>query len=151
MKRRSICAVALWFTTTTLWAQTPPIESSTRGPIPTDVMGRTYGAMSLQRAATDADYGFTEKRPVMVKGGFGEGGHNVYRFLNALRGPDGQPVRYSRIGTCCKFKTEKSPFGGEELLEVYEVWYEGAMPRRMYFNWYDDGDILIPVGFSASK
>jgi hypothetical protein len=135
-----------------LHAQSPPIESGTRTPMPTDVMGRQYGAMSLKRPATDPDYSFTEKRPVMVKGGFGEGGHNVYRFLNALRGPTGQPVRYSRVGTCCKFKTKQSPFGdGEELLEVYEVWYEGGTPKRMYFNWYDDGDILVPVGFSTSK
>jgi hypothetical protein len=107
--------------------------------------------MSLTRVAPDSEYGFTEKRPVMVKGGFGEGGHNMYRYLNALRGPAGERVRYSRVGTCCTFKTTKSPFGDEEVLEVYEVWYEGVTPKQMYFNWYDDGDILIPLGFSASK
>jgi len=150
MKRLAICIVVLGLIDAGLHAQAPAIESSTRGPVTTDTIGRQYGAMSVKRAATDPDYGFTEKRPVMVKGGFGEGGHNVYRFLNALRGPAGQPVRYSRVGTCCKFKTKKSPFG-EDLLEVYEVTYEGSTPKRMYFNWYDDGDILIPVGFSVSK
>ena len=35
----------------------------------------------------------------------------------------------------------RGPAGdGEELLEVYDVNYEGSAPRRMYFNWFDDGE-----------
>ncbi len=131
--------------------QQPQILSTTQSAISDEMIGSRYPPMSLNKAATDSKYGFSEKKPVMVQGGFGEGGHNVYRFLNALRGPKGEVVHYRRIGTCCEFKTKKSPFGGKELLEVYEVSYDGFMPKRLYFNWYDDGEILIPVGFTATK
>ena len=112
------------------------------------MIGRQYAAMPLSRVSKDPDYGYSEKKPVPVAGGFGDGGKNVYRYLNALRGPESQEVHYSRVGTCCDFKTKKSPFGSG-LLEVYEVAYEGAPGRRLYFNWYDSGDVLIPVGLTA--
>lgn len=149
---RTILTIARVITilATSLDAQAPAIISSTRTPVSTETIGRPYGEMTLTQVATDPEYAFTEKHPVMVTGGFGEGGHNVYRFLNALRGPDAKPVHYSRVGTCCPFETKKSPFGSD-LLEVFDVWVEGGTPRRMYFNWYDDGDILVPVGFSAAK
>jgi hypothetical protein len=133
-------------------AQDPGIKSGTRSAITDEMIGRQYPPMSLKRSATDPEYGVKERKPVMVQGGLGEGAHNVYRFLNALRGPHGEPVHYKRVGTCCEFKTKKSPFGdGKELLEIYEVAYEGGPSRRLYFNWYDDGEILIPVGFTALK
>ena len=150
MKTTAVCFLVLSVTAAPLSAQNPPIESTTQGTITAEMIGRRFGAMTLKRAATDPDYAFSEAHPVMVKGGLGEGSHNVYRFLNALRGPAGQQVQYSRVGSCCAFKTKKSPFGGD-LLDVYEVSYDGYAPRRMYFNWYDDGEILIPVGFSAAK
>jgi hypothetical protein len=133
-------------------AQDPGIQSATRSAVTDEMVGRQFPPLSLKRSAIDPQYGLTERKPVMVQGGLGEGGHNVYRFLNALRGPQGEAVHYKRIGTCCEFETKKSPFGdGKELLEVYEVAYEGGPSRRLYFNWYDDGEILFPVGFTASK
>ena len=66
-------------------------------------------------------------------------------------GPAGQEVHYTRIGTCCTFKTPNSPFEGEGLLEVYEITYEGGKPQRLYFNWYDSADLYIPKGLTARK
>jgi hypothetical protein len=153
MSKASLILVAgICLAVSGLQAQDPQIQSTTRSAITDEMIGRRFPPMALKRAATDADYGFSEKHPVMVQGGLGEGGHNVYRFLNALRGPLGEAIHYSRIGTCCEFKTKYSPFpDGKELLEVYEVTYEGGAARRLYFNWYDRGEILIPVGFTASK
>jgi hypothetical protein len=49
----------------------------------------------------------------------------------------------SRAIACCSFKTDKSPFG-EGLLEVYEIKAGDAQEgRRLYFNWYDNGDVLV--------
>jgi len=91
------------------------------------------------------------KVPIAVGGGFGEGGHNVYRFLNGLAGPKGEVVHYSRVGTCCSFKSADSPFGGRAVLEVYEIQYQGlAKPARLYFNWYGKAHVLVPVGFAAA-
>ena len=70
--------------------------------------------------------------------------------MNALRGPAGESIKYDRIGTCCPFKSPISPFDGEALLEVYEVSISGGPPKRLYFNWYDSGELFVPVGFSAA-
>jgi hypothetical protein len=133
-------------------AQDAGARSARQSGITDEAIGRQYPAMSLKRVATDPNYGVTERRPVTVQGGYGEGAHNVYRFLNALRGPQGEVVHYRRIGSCCEFKTKRSSFDdGKELLEVYEVVFEGARSKRLYFNWFDDGEALIPAGFTGVK
>lgn len=129
----------------------PPAISTTRSQIPEEAIGQRFGRTPLAKMAKDPTYGYSKDVPVPVGGGFGEGSHNVYRYLNALLGPDGQVVHYVRVGTCCPFKTPKSPFDGEGLLEVYEVSYEGGKPVRLYFNWYESGELCIPKGLTAPK
>jgi hypothetical protein len=107
--------------------------------------------MKLKTVAEDPNYGYSEKMPVPTGGGFGKGSENVYRYLNALLGPNSEPVRYERVGTCCSFKTKNSPFGDEGLLEVFEIRVDGGQPKRLYFNWYDPGTLMIPVGLTARK
>lgn len=135
----------------------PAVTSSTSakagGLVITDEMiGRRRGEMKLSQTASDPNYGFSEQSPVKVGGGFGSGSDLTYKYLNALRGPAGETIRYDRVGTCCPFKSPNSPFGGEALLEVYQVTVPGlGSPRRLYFNWYDSGDVLIPAGLSAAR
>lgn len=117
-----------------------------------EMIGRSRGAMHLSQTATDPQYGYSERLPVMVGGGLDKGSDRTYKYLNALRGPKGEAIKYNRVGTCCPFKSPNSPFDGEALLEVYEVSALGAgLPRRLYFNWYDEGDVVVPVGLSAEK
>ena len=129
----------------------PQILSTTHSGISEESIGQQFGTMKVGKVATDPAYGFSEKMPVSVGGGFGDGAHNVYRYLYSLLGPAGQKVHYDRIGTCCPFKTPNSPFDGEGILEVYEISYDGGKPARLYFNWYDSGEILIPAGLSGRK
>jgi hypothetical protein len=133
-----------------------PIASTTSAKaggfeITADMIGRSRGEAQLTQVASDRAYGYTEKGAVKVGGGFGEGSARTYRFLNALRGPNGEAATYTRVGTCCSFKTAASPFpDGEGLLEVYELtWSGAAKPVRLYFNWYDEGAQLIPAGLTA--
>jgi len=145
------CAV-LVVVTSGLSAQQPAISSSTQSGITAEMIGRKYPAMQLGVAATDAKYGYSEKLPVQVGGGFGTGSENVYRYLNALLGPNGETIHYDRVGTCCSFKTKNSPFGDNKgLLEVFEIRFDDGQPKRLYFNWYDSGKLLIPVGLTARK
>jgi len=136
--------------------KSPEILSTTTSTTPSgrvitdEMIGRSKGTMKLSRPATDSDYGYSEKSPVKVGGGFGSGSERTYQFLNALRGPAGESIKYDRIGTCCPFKSPNSPFDGEALLEVYEVSIGGGTPKRLYFNWYDGGDLFVPFGFSAA-
>jgi len=111
-----------------------------------------FKVVARSKQASSDDYGFTETDPVLIGGGFSTGSHNIYSFLNALRGPQGQKVHYTRLGSCCPFKTQNSPLGGTGLLELYEVTYDGLdQPRRLYFNWYDAKEPMIPVGFSVVR
>lgn len=129
----------------------PPTLSTSRSNVSEEAIGHQFGTTPLTAVATSADYGYSQKIPVQVGGGFGDGSRNTYRYLNALLGPTGQPVHYTRIGTCCPFKTPNSPFEGEGILEVYEITYDGGKPARLYFDWYDSGDVSIPVGLTARK
>lgn len=116
------------------------------------MMGRRFPPMNLTKRAESTDYGYSEKTPVAVGGGFSEGEPNVYRYLNALAGPQKQVMHYTRVGTCCVFKTPDSPFDGTGLLEVYEVTYEGLpKAKRLYFNWYGAADPQIPVGLTVTQ
>jgi hypothetical protein len=128
-------------------------SSTAGGVVVTDEMiGRQRGEMKLSQPSTDPAYAFSDRAPVLIGGGFGSGSDRTYKYLNSLRAANGQPITYARVGTCCPFKSVNSPFGGEALLEVYQLTVPGIdAPKRLYFNWYDSGDLLIPVGLSAAK
>lgn len=131
--------------------QRPPIVSSTQSEITAEMIGRRFPPSRLKATAKDANYGYSEKMPILVGGGFGKGSENTYRYLNALLGPNAEVVHYTRVGTCCSFKTKNSPFGDTALLEVYEIRFEGVQAKRLYFNWYDSGKLMIPLGLTARK
>ncbi len=93
----------------------------------------------------DKTYGYTEKNPIMVGGDLG-GPKNERRFLNALAGPKGEEIKYSRIGSCCSFQTKNSELGGG-LLDKYSVTYEGLEKSLViYINMYDSDTLKVPVG-----
>lgn len=106
----------------------------------------------LTASTDDKTYGYTEKNPVKV-GGVKEnsGPKNERRFLNALTGPNGEEVSYSRSGSCCYFKTPNG-IGDIGLLDRYRVtWKNSSDTVNIYINMYDKGDLLIPVGFKAKQ
>jgi hypothetical protein len=97
----------------------------------------------------DDSYGYTEKNPIMV-GANSEGPKNERRFLNALSGPNGEKIGYSRIGSCCHFKTKNSEWGG--MLDMYDVKYEGLNKSLIiYINMYDSDTLKVPVGLKLKN
>jgi hypothetical protein len=93
------------------------------------------------------DYGYSEKNP--IKTGGGPQGERA--FLNRLAGPNGEAVRYRRLGSCCSFSTPNSPMGGG-LLDRYEVLIEGQSKTKiLYLNMYDLEKPKIPKGFTEKK
>jgi hypothetical protein len=76
---------------------------------------------------------------------------NQERFLNALAGPKGEKVSFTKLESCCPFPTKRSEMGAG-LLDVYEVKWEGLKkPVLLYMNIYEKGALKVPVGFSLSK
>lgn len=109
-----------------------------------------YGYFILTAASSDATYGYTQANAIKVGGGMGEGVRNEKKFLNALTGPEGQAVKYVRLGSCCSFKTPNGIIDGSGLLDKYEVSYKGLKKSAiLYLNLYDSGEMQIPVGFKA--
>lgn len=106
------------------------------------------GPMKISKVTKDASYG-SEKNPIMVGGVTdSKGPSNERAFLDLLAGPNGEEISYTRVSSCCSFKSERG-FMGKGLLDVYEVKYEGLRkPVMLYINMYDYQTLYAPVGFT---
>lgn len=105
----------------------------------------------LTEISSDKSYGYTEENPIRVGGALDDGPVNERRFLNALAGPDGQDITYTRTGSCCPFKTPNG-IQGTGLLDRYEVSIKGLSKKRiLYINMYDRAILKAPFGFTIKK
>jgi hypothetical protein len=121
--------------------------TATKTPVKTPLLDQH--TFLLTGVSTDPTYGFSEKNPVEVGGvDKGEGPLNERRFLNALAGPNGEPISYYRAGSCCPVKSENG-FMGKAMLDNYRVTWEGSADTvSIYINMYDYGELMAPVGFT---
>lgn len=95
--------------------------------------------------STNKQYGLSSKYPVKV----GEkSASNQRRYLAALAGPNGETISFYRKGSCCPYKSDNG-FLGEAFVDIYAVTHEGLEePIDIYISFYDDDELLIPVGFT---
>lgn len=95
-------------------------------------------------------YGYTSKEPIKVGGvreGIGPASERAY--LNKLAGPKGEAIWYSRVGSCCPFKTSNGFLNNSGMLDVYKVTYQGNTDTvELYLNMYDYEEQKLPKGFS---
>ena len=76
---------------------------------------------------------------------------NQQRFLNALAGPNGEAITFSKLESCCPFPSKNTEMGAG-FLDVYEIKWEGLKkPILLYLNIYERGQLMVPVGFSLKK
>ena len=76
---------------------------------------------------------------------------NQQRFLNALAGPNGEQITYTKLESCCPFPTKRSEMGAG-LLDVYELRWKGQQNLvTLYLNIYEKGALMVPVGLSLKK
>lgn len=76
---------------------------------------------------------------------------NEERFLNALAGPKGEKISYTRLETCCPFPSKRTAMGAG-FLNVYEIRWQGQKkPVVLYLNIYEKGVLMCPVGLSIRK
>jgi hypothetical protein len=106
----------------------------------------------LTEVAPSAGWGYSPEEPIRVGGAADDRGpRNQRLYLNALLGPQGEPIRYERRGSCCHFVTDQSPLGAG-LLDVYEVTWEGTEePAVLYLDMYETGELYVPQGLSARR
>lgn len=100
----------------------------------------------------DKKYGFEPDYPVNVF--FRDANDenlNAKRFLNALAGPNGEKITYTKIESCCPFPTKRVAIGAG-FLDIYELtWKDQSKPLKIYLNIYERGYLLVPVGLSLKK
>jgi hypothetical protein len=106
---------------------------------------------TAKAATADAEYGFSEKKPVAVGRKYGMG-RGAAIYFHSLTGPDGEPVSFKRRGSCCEFDTPNGLVDNKGLLDVYEVTYPGLdKPLVIYVNTYDYEQPMAPVGFKPRR
>jgi hypothetical protein len=109
-------------------AQTLPANSSVKPPCP---------------VADDEQYGYSPGHAVQVGGSPVFGAARQRRYLDALRGPEGQPVQYRRVGQA------HAPDG--TILDQYTVTHAGLdKPVTLHLDWYHFTMPKAPRGFSCA-
>ena len=100
----------------------------------------------------DKKYGYNKDYPINIFYGTTKNETiNQQRFLNALAGPNGEKITYTRQESCCPFPTKRSDMGAG-LLDVYELKWEGQKtPVILYLNIYEKGLLMVPVGLTLKK
>ena len=106
----------------------------------------------ISEFSTDRKYGYDKDYPINI---FFESTRNEtinqQRFLNALAGPKGEKITYTKLESCCPFPTKRSEMGAG-LLDVYELKWEGQkFPVILYLNIYEKGVLMVPFGLSLKK
>lgn len=100
-------------------------------------------------------YAYDPEDPVRVGGPAGpaKGAERQRAWLASLRGPDGAPVEWERLGSCCQFPTGNSP-SGSGALDAYEVRGGGLeRPVLLYLDMYTppSGAPRAPEGFTRAS
>ena len=106
----------------------------------------------ISEFSTNRKYGYDKDYPINI---FFESTRNEtinqQRFLNALAGPKGEKITYTKLESCCPFPTKRSEMGAG-LLDVYELKWEGQKsPVILYLNIYEKGVLMVPFGLSLKK
>jgi len=117
----------------------------------TDESSQAPATFIITGVSTDKTYGLSPKNPVEVGGSVTDGPYNERRYLSGLAGPNGEPLSFYRLGSCCPIKSDADPFGsGRVMLDNYRVTWEGSKDTiSIYINMYDYGELKAPVGFTV--
>jgi len=109
-------------------------------------------AFVLKNYSKDKKYGYDPDYPINVFFRDAKDDNlNASRFLNALAGPNGEKISYTKIESCCPFPTKRVPIGAG-FLDMYELTWKGQVkPLKIYLNIYERGYLLVPVGLSLNK
>lgn len=117
-----------------------------------DLVLKKNNTFAITLFSSDKKYGYDPDYPINI---FFQNTNNEAlnetRFLNALAGPNGEKITYTRLETCCPFPTKRSNMGAG-FLNVYDLKWEGQKkPVKLYLNIYEKGILMVPMGLSLKK
>jgi hypothetical protein len=103
-------------------------------------------AASKCPVSQDDTYGFTRENPVQIGGGALYVKAREQRYLDALRGPDGQSIQYKRVGSLPQSTNSRT------ILDLYEVTYGGLeKPISLYLDAYHFWEQRAPKGLICGQ
>ena len=145
--RSALCCSVLWVLSSGCVGSSATVREAAPGPqaeVPvTEASAQAPAARVETPTQEPSGYGYTQEDPIKVGGG--PAGEQEY--LRHLRGPEGQKLRFERLGSCCGFEDPSLPFGGG-MLDMYEVTYEGLRkPVTLYLDMYRRVEHRAPTGF----
>lgn len=92
----------------------------------------------------DSTFAYTRENPVRIGGGARVVAAREQRYMDALRGPGGEELTYTRRGS--------GPGPDETVLDIYEVSYEGLdEPLTMFLDAYRWTEPEAPKGLSCGR
>jgi hypothetical protein len=111
-----------------------------------DLILTPNNTFDIKLFSTDKKYGYDKDYPINIFFQTSKSEINQERFLNALVGPKGEKITYTKLESCCPFPTKRSEMGAG-FLDVYELKWEGQKkPVTLYLNIYEKGILMVPVG-----
>ena len=99
----------------------------------------------IKGTSKDKKYGYSESEPIKVGGGTSAGYH--FMFLEHLRGPNGETLEVSRIGSCGTYPNPDTTLTKfkEGVLTCFSINCAAfKKPRVLYLDKYRNGDLYIP-------
>ena len=111
-----------------------------------DLILTPNNTFDIKLFSTDKKYGYDKDYPINIFFQTSKSEINQERFLNALAGPKGEKITYTKLESCCPFPTKRSEMGAG-FLDVYELKWEGQKkPVILYLNIYEKGSVMVPLG-----
>ncbi len=111
-----------------------------------DLIVKGDNTFEINQFSTDKKYGYDKDYPINIFYKTTNTDANQERFLNALAGPKGEKITFTKLESCCPFPTKRSDMGAG-FLDVYELKWEGQKkPILLYINIYEKGILMVPLG-----
>ena len=148
--KKTVLFVALLIVTASCVSTKSTLKNvDNNAPIPVLSKDNTF---VITQFSTDKRYGYDKDYPINIFFRTSKDESiNQQRYLNALAGPKGEKLTYTKLESCCPFPSTKSDMGAG-FLDVYEVkWESQKKPVLLYLNIYEKGVLMVPVGFSLKK
>lgn len=149
MKKIGLLLSCIFLITSCISSKSTLQNVDNNAPVPKLSKNNTF---IITEFSKDKKYGYDKDYPINI---FYQGTHNEVinqqRFLNALAGPNGEAITFSKLESCCPFPSKNTEMGAG-FLDVYEIKWEGQKkPILLYLNIYEKGQLMVPVGFSLKK
>src|SRR5262249_34160618 len=119
------------------WAATLAGQQAATPPTPPPGALVPFGAVRVPACAgaKDPEYGLAREKPILIGGGPAYMAARQRNYLNALRGPDGQPVRVGNsVGSAPNFADPE-----KAIIDSYSVTYDGPtgpVTKSIYMDAY---------------